>query len=221
MPAALTPAPAPQTRNTLFKALASQRPMSPEATENAPKLSKASDGFVFVDRTWVTLWYDTGNVVHSQCGGMTAYRAITTTGDLLWYVAPEGKGPVYHAQCADPFQAIEHATVALGAQNDLKSRWVFIECLARELRQGTLAFHITAQDVHNSPVAPLALRALMAGATKMGTARISGRSAAILMRVAPNVGFVLHTAWLRCQTHTVAPRVAAPRAPAVSFEAIC
>lgn len=215
MSAAFTPAPAPHRRAALFKTLADERKVRSGADQHR---QTGPDTFTFVDRDWVTLWYDPAHAVRSHCGGMTAYRAITTTGDLLWYVAPEGKAPVYHAQCADPFQAIEHATVALGAQSDLNLRWAFIERLARDVRSGVRVLDITLGDVQCSPVAPVGFRGLMACLARLGAHHISARYVAVLMQINPSLGFVLHAAWLRSQTNAPAQRRAT--APA-NFEAIC
>ncbi|MEP4248996.1 hypothetical protein [Tateyamaria sp.] len=215
MPAAFTPAPAPHRRSALFKTLVGER-KTQNGTDQGQQPS--TDGFTFVDRDWVTLWYDRDHAVRSDCCGMTAYRAITTTGDLLWYVAPEGKAPVYHAQCADPFQAIEHATVALGAQGDLNLRWAFIERLASDLRSGARTLDITLGDVQCSPVAPAGIRMFMACLARLGARHISARYVAMLMKVSPGLGFVLHTAWMRSQTNAASKNT--PIAPA-DFEAIC
>ena len=197
MSAAFTPAPAPHHRDALFKTLVGEREDRPDGCSDK---QRGVDSFTFVDRDWVTLWYDPEHAVRSHCGGMTAYRAITTTGELLWYIAPEGKAPVYHAQCADPFEAIEHSTVALGAQNDLNLRWAFIERLAQDLRSGAQAFDITLGDVKRSPVAPVALRTLLSCLSRLGIRRVPARLVAALMKIDPSLGFVIHTAWMRSQT---------------------
>lgn len=212
------PAPIPHRRVALFKTLAGERKHLSGDTRDA--LARA-ETFTFVDRTWVTLWYDPDHAVRSDCGGMTAYRAITTTGDLLWYVAPKGDAPVYHAQCADPHEAIEHATVALGAQIDLNRRWSHIERIARDLRSGALAFDISAQDVARAAVAPITLRAAMACIRKLTGRDMSGRHAAMLMKLQPSVGFVIHAAWLRALATAPYAPIAKARKKPVGFEAIC
>ncbi len=214
----LAAAPAPHLRTALFETLASERKTAPR--EERVKRATGDD-FTFVDRTWVTLWYDPQNAVRSDCGGMTAYRAITTTGDLLWYVAPEGEAPVYHAQCADPFEAIEHATVALGAQSDLNRRWAHIERLASDLRQGIIHFDVTLADARLAPICPLGFKAMMASVGLFGATSVSGRTAAMLMRIEPTVGFVIHAAWLRAQGTAPATHVATKRSTPVGFESIC
>jgi hypothetical protein len=176
--------------------------------------------FTFVDRTWVTLWFDPDHAVRSDCGGMTAYRAITTTGDLLWYVAPAGEAPVYHAQCADPYEAIEHATVALGAQDDLNRRWVHIERLAHDLRRGAIHFNVTLDDARMAPICPLGFKAVMASVGLFGARAISGRTAAVLMKVEPNIGHIIHAAWMRAEAVPTARSTRAKTAP-MGFESIC
>lgn len=212
------PAPIPHRRVALFKALARERK---RLSGEAQTALAQGNTFTFVDRTWVTLWYDPDHAVQSECGGMTAFRAITATGDLLWYVAPAGDAPVYHAHCADPHEAIEHATVALGAQIDLNRRWMHIERLARELRSGALHFDITPQDIARAPVAPFVFHMAIYLTRKLAGRDMSGREAALLMKVQPSVGFVIHAAWLRSVATAPHSRMANVRKTPVGFEAIC
>ena len=212
------PAHALQRPGALFHKLAGERRMLSKGERDALVENAA---FTYVDRTWVMLWYDPGHAIRSNCGGMTAYRAITTTGDLLWFVAPEGDAPVYHAQCADPFEAIEHATVALGAQADLNRRWTHIERLARDLRSRALQFDVTLEDARLAPICPTGFKAVMASVGLFGARSISGRMAAMLMKVEPGVGYIIHAAWMRTQPPVPeAGGHVTPRAPAV-FGAAC
>ena len=215
----LAPAPVPQRPGALFQILMGERKTLSAGEKEA--IADAS-AFTYVDRTWVTLWYDPAHAIRSKCGGMTAFRAITSTGDLLWYVAPEGDAPVYHAQCADPFEAIEHATVALGAQADLNRRWAHIERLAHGLRSGALKFNVTPEDARRVPMRPTLFKAFMAVVDLFGTRAISGRTAAMMMKVEPSIGFVIHAAWVRAQIADPVQNsvVVAPRKP-VGFEAMC
>jgi|GEM_PF-2996861 len=213
------PAPAPQKPGALFQKLIGER-----KTLSAGEKEVIADAsaFIYVDRTWVTLWYDPGHAISSKCGAMTAYRAITTSGDLLWYVAPKGDAPVYHAQCSDPFEAIEHATVALGAQTDLNRRWAHIGRIAQDLRSGALDFDICAEDARNVPLRASPFRSVIALAGLLGDGKISGRMAAALMTIQPSIGFIIHAAWLRAQSEKPAQQgiVVAPHRPR-GFEAIC
>lgn len=216
----LAPAPALQRPGALFQKLMGERKV---LSAGEKEVIADASAFTYVDRTWVTLWYDPAHAIRSKCGGMTAYRAITTTGDLLWYVAPEGDAPVYHAQCADPFEAIEHATVALGAQADLNRRWAHIERLAAGLRCGSIGFEVCAEDARNVPLPAWMFTGLMAALRMFGIRKVSGRTAATLMKLQPSVGFIIHAAWLRAQLADPSDAkgvVVAARRP-VGFEAIC
>jgi hypothetical protein len=212
------PAPAPQRPDCLFHKLANTRPTLSNAEADA--LVKANP-FTYVDRTWVTLWYDPAHMVTSDCGRMTAYRAITATGDLLWYVAPDGDAPVYHAQCADPFEAMEHAAASVGIRSDVARRWAHIERLAGELRNGTLEFDVTFEDARHSPVCPTGFRTVMASLGLFGARTMSGRVAAMLMRVEPSVGFIIHTAWIRSLMTAPTGRHILRAKPPVGYEGIC
>ena len=220
MPAAHSPAPAPAPLRPgyLFHKLASTRKSLSQAETEA--LVKANT-FTYVDRVWVTLWFDPEHMVTSDCGGMTAYRAITSTGDLMWYVAPEGDAPVYHAQCADPFEAMEHAAASVGIQSDISRRWAHIERLAGDLRSGTLDFDVTFEDARHSPACPTGFRAIMASMGLFGARAISGRVAAMLMRVEPGIGFIIHAAWVKSHVDTKTRPGILTVKPPVGFEGIC
>ena len=216
MSAACHLAPPPCLRGALFETLAAQRTLDVCATGQA---DAGADAFIFVDRTWVTLWYDPRHAIPSACGSMTAYRAITTTGDLLWYVASENAGPVYHAQCATPAEAILHAKIALGLRGGTNGRMTQIHRLAQDLRNGTISFDVIDDDARGAARRPIAFRALLALGALFGQRGISGRTAALLMRLDPDMGSIIQSAARRTKT---TPRVSvqARRRP-VGFEAIC
>ncbi|WP_299148361.1 hypothetical protein [uncultured Tateyamaria sp.] len=176
----------------LFKRLHAARPMP-------DKRGAARTKFVH-DRTHaVTLWYDPANAIRSNFGTMTAYRAITTGGDLLWHVVFENGASVYHAQCDDPYVAMTQASEAQCAQRQLMDQWHSVQAIARDLLAGRQAFDVTLEDARHAPMCPLGFRAVMTSAGLFGLKRISGKTAARLMRAEPQIGFVIYAVWKRTQ----------------------
>ena len=216
MSAACHLAPPPCLRESLFETLTAQRTLGHCASKQG---DTSTDAFIFVDRTWVTLWYDPRHAIPSTCGSMTAYRAITTTGDLLWYVASENAGPVYHAQCATPAEAILHAKIALGIQGGTNGRMTQIHRLAQELRNGTIAFDVIDDDARGTSRRPIGFRALLALGALFGQRGISGRTAALLMMLDSDMGSIIQSAARR--THTAPGVSVRARRQPVGFEAMC
>ena len=205
-----------QKRSALFKALAAQRACLAEQDQKA---LATSNTFVFANCNWVSLWFDPGHAVASDFGTMTAYRAITTAGELIWYVVPEAGAPVYHAQCADPVQAMDHAAEVHRGQHALRDEWHLVETIAQDLRSGTQQFDVTLDDARDAPMCPLGFKAVMASVGLFGFKRISGKTAAKLMAVEPQMGFVIHAAWKRANTSRIKGMITIPTP--VGYEAIC
>ncbi|MEO0402181.1 MAG: hypothetical protein AAF214_07380 [Pseudomonadota bacterium] len=205
---------APMRRSRLLKTLAAERASSSPSERAA---NPGADAFVHDTSHWVSLWYDQDNACPSDFGTMTAYRAITVQGDLIWYVVFENGASVYHALCDDPREAITQASEAQSAQRQLMDQWHSVQAIARDLLAGRQKFDVTLDDAHIAPMCPLGFRAVMASAGLFGFKRISGKTAARLMKAEPQMGFVIYAAWMRARAQT---GMAGPRDP-VGFEAMC
>lgn len=188
-------APRPNLRKIL-QLLAGQRPMMSLMEK---EILTVSGEFAFDKRDWVKLWYDPGNVVFADCGTVRAYRAVTIEGTLLWYVFRDGKARGYHASASDPFTAMQDAQHAWQRRRQIKARWRDIEALGQDLRSGRQSFEIRVSDAHASPLCTLGIDGFMRSLGLSGFSRISGRMAGLLMKIEPQLGFVIYEAWLREQ----------------------
>ncbi|MEM6308745.1 MAG: hypothetical protein AAF754_01755 [Pseudomonadota bacterium] len=171
----------------------------------------AANTFIYDKTDWVKLWFDPDHAVTSDCGTITAYRAITIQGQLLWYVFGAGKSRGYHATCADPFAAMAEAQDVWARRKYIKTEWAFVETLARDLRLGKRKLEVRIEDAHASPLCTLGIEGFMASVGLKGVRKISGRIAGLLMKIEPQLGFVIFQAWQReqaQQAHTSADSAA-------------
>lgn len=161
------------------------------------EIAANSDDMVFSKADWVPLYYDLGQKVTSDCGKIFAYRALTLKGQKLWLVFGTGKSHGYHATCADPFVAIERAQLTWAHRRAVKQDWDRVEAMARDLIWGRARFDIRVEDLKASPLCTLGIEGFRSAIGLSRVTRISGRTAALLMKVEPQMGFVLHAAMER------------------------
>ncbi|MGR3500812.1 hypothetical protein [Pseudaestuariivita sp.] len=161
------------------------------------EILSGTDTLVIHSENWVKMWVDTGNVVTSDCGTMRAERGITRDGQLLWLVSREGKAKAYHATAADPFAAFEQAGAALDRRREVRSRWDEVRRLSRRLLLGSVRFDVLIADADASPLCSVGIRAFLRRIGMGGVTRVSGRTAALMMLLEPQVGFVIYEAALR------------------------
>jgi len=153
-----------------------------------------SDDLVFDKADWVPLYLDRGNCVTSDCGTMTAYRAATLKGDLLWMVFTPGKKKGYHGCENDPFDAMEQARRSWAGRRAVRQDWAEVKRTARNLVTGRETFDVRVEDLHASPLCNHGIEGFRAAVGLSRINRISGRMAALLMMVEPQMGFVIHAA---------------------------
>lgn len=180
--------------NQLFETLAKERQMMSLIEK---EVLAGAGSFLFDNSNWVKLWYDPGYAVTSDCGGATAYRAITVDGDLLWFVFAKGKKLGFHATQSDPVAAIEEAKATWAHRKAVRSRWDEVEEVARDLWRGTQKFDVRIEDAHASPLCTRGVEGFMGSVGLGGLTRISGRTAVMMMKIEPQVGFVIFEAWQR------------------------
>lgn len=182
------------SNEVLFTRLACERQMT-SLIDKA--FIAGSDLFVFDKTNWVNLFYDPENVVTSDCGQVRAFRAITYQGDLLWFCFTNGKTFGYHALGDDPFVAIEEAQDAWRRRAYVKQRWDEVQSMARELIKGTQKFDVLYEDAEASPLCLLGIDGFLARIGMPKASRLSGRTAALLMKLEPQLGFVIFEAMQR------------------------
>ncbi|MEX0280964.1 MAG: hypothetical protein AB3N13_07200 [Arenibacterium sp.] len=150
------------------------------------------------DRTdWVPLYFDKGYAVRSDCGTATAYRAVTLDQQLLWLVFTDNKERGFHATAECPVEAIEQAQQIWEKRRNIKRDWYLIEQAARDLLAGRAKFSVTLEDAHKSPLCSLGIEGFLSSIGMGRVTKISGRMAAMLMRIEPQVGFVIYEAMQR------------------------
>ncbi|MGR3467232.1 MAG: hypothetical protein ACU0CI_05080 [Shimia sp.] len=148
----------------------------------------------FYAADYVPLYFDLASRVESDCAQMVAYRSATLRGQLLWMVFTQGKAKAYHASCTDPFEAFDRAARALARRKALKAQWHEVEALARDLLRGRQRFDVRVEDLHASPLCALGVEGFRAAFGLSRVTWIPGWLAALLMKIEPQVGFVLHAA---------------------------
>ena len=158
----------------------------------------ALGGDFIPDRSdWISLFYDTAHKVVSDDGSQYAYRAITTHGELLWFVFTIGKSRGYHSEADCPFDAFDEARAALDQRRRIKARWNDVTSVAAALRRRKIRFDALIEDAHSSPLCPMGTRHFLRSFGMSGITRLSGFKLAWLMLLEPQLGFVIHQAALR------------------------
>lgn len=156
-----------------------------------------STKMMFTKADWVPLYFDRGNKVTSDDGQMSAYRAVTLKGELLWMVFTPTKECGYHASCSDPFEAMECAQTSWANRRALRQDWDQVEHTARDLLTGRKRFDVRIEDLAASPLCTLGIEGFRATCGMKRVTRIPGWFAALLMKIEPQMGFVIHAAMQR------------------------
>lgn len=179
-------------KNQLFKALAAERQMTSLIDKD---IIATGEAFTFYRPDWVPLYYDRGNEITSDDGSQTAYRAITTRGDLLWLVFSVGKTRGYHADVECPFDACHIARTALTRRRAIKQHaWQEVRQLAHDLRLRRLKMEVLIEDAEASPLCAMGTRYFLRRIGRPNVKRMSGFTLAWLMLLDGQLGFVLHQA---------------------------
>lgn len=165
-------------------------------------IATASPEMVRETENWVPMWVDEGHVVTSDCGELRAYRAIGLDGTLMWFVRHPQKLRGYHAQTDCPFDAFVQAQSAWKRRAQVRSEWAGIKAVARDLISGRIKFDVTRDDAYASPLCKAGIDGFMARLGMANVNRIGGRTAALLMKIDPQLGFVIREAHRRHMRET-------------------
>lgn len=180
------------------------------------EILSGSDQIVPHSENWVRMWVDTGHRVSSGCGTMVAERGITRDGQLIWLITRAGKRHGFHATAADPFAAFEQARAAQARRREVRADWARVTRLRRDLLTGRVSFDVTLDDAAASPLCAVGIAAFMARIGMGRVRRVSGRIAALMMLIEPQVGFVIYEAAARQgrlpRAASVTSELAAPQA---------
>ncbi|SDN75107.1 hypothetical protein SAMN05216196_10212 [Lutimaribacter pacificus] len=159
-----------------------------------------SDEIAFERENWVDAFIDYGHAVSFDNRQTMAYRGIATRdGTLFWLVRRQDKKHGYHAAATDPLEAVEEAQTAWARRKAVRQDWDRVEQMANALILGRLRFRVTIDDALASPLCTLGIECFLDRHRLRNTRNVSGRFAALLMKIEPQVGFVIHQAHLRTQ----------------------
>lgn len=147
---------------------------------------------------WIRAFVDYGHAIECSRVQATAFRAVDASdGTLFWLVRRVGKVHGFHSGAVDPFDAIEEAQAAWQHRRQIRKDWPFVESLMRDALTGRIHLRVRIEDAHNSPLCGMGINAFMTRIRLGHVREISGRMAAILMWIDPQVGFVLYEAYRR------------------------
>lgn len=148
---------------------------------------------------WVRMWVDTGHIVTSDNGIIQAFRGIDFDGTLMWLVRHPNKKHGYHSRLSDPFAAMLEATHAWQERRRVRGRWPLVKAIAWDLILGRKSFDVTRDDAHRSALCGAGVDAFMKRVGCEKRHGFQGRTAALLMLLEPQLGFVIYTAFEREQ----------------------
>ena len=146
---------------------------------------------------WVPMWVDWGHAVRSDCDTATAIRAITDKGELLWFVRHDTKKHGYHSLEDDPFSAFVEAMNAWEKRALVRAHWAQVKALSRDLVMGRETFRVTLKDAEQSALCALGIKWFRERMHIAHKPDVSGRLAGLLMKVEPQMGFILYEAGVR------------------------
>ena len=155
------------------------------------------DGIVVSRENWVDMWLDMRHVVHASGGMISAFRGVSFEGQPMWMVRHIDKALGYHSLAPDAGSAIIEAEAAWEERKRVRRRWREVESLARDLLLGRVSLRITIEDAYESALCETGIRAFM---SRIGLGRVRhlpGRAVSLLMKIEPQVGFVIFRAWER------------------------
>lgn len=167
---------------------------------------------------WVPMWVDWNHAVRSDCNSATALRAITDHGELLWYVRHDSKKHGYHSLADCPFTAFDEAMQAWRMRKLVRGQWPQVRNLSRDLITGRKTLVVTVQDADQSALCSLGIKWFCDRLHISRKTALSGRTAALLMKIEPQLGFVIYEAAQRSGvwTREAADTVSNDAVPALS-----
>lgn len=155
------------------------------------ELLTATGDIVELRENWIRMWVDKGHAVSFDGGRITAFRGICDRGRPMWLVRRSDKRHGYHSLHADPVDAVEEAQAAWDARRDGRRRWDEVERFAADLLRGRERLVVTIEDAYESALCGPGIEAFLRRIGLGRVRRVSGRVAALMMKLEPQVGFVI------------------------------
>ncbi|MDU8941979.1 hypothetical protein [Ovoidimarina sediminis] len=108
---------------------------------------------VFFDRSdWVSVYADAANTVRRDQGRLTATRAITLQGRMIWLVRARAFKRAYHSRAGTAEAAFRDAETAWSRRAAMRVHRDELQRVVRDLRFGRVRYPITVDDAYASPL---------------------------------------------------------------------
>ena len=151
----------------------------------------------FLRTDWVSTWLDPRNRYTAPATEITATRAITTEGRLIWLVRNPAYRRPYHARAVRPTDAVEEARTAWRRRQEMKRLKPEVRRIVRDLRWLRVRHEVTVADAYASPLCEEGVDGFLRALGLARWRRFPGWLIAWLFAVDRQVGFVLYEAHLR------------------------
>ena len=165
-------------------------------------LGSLSGEMVFSKSDWVSAWEDTLHVVWSDDRKLSATRAITRQGRLIWLVRAEGFRRAYHARALNAESAFREARSAWRRREEFRARKAEIRRIVREMRFLKVRHEVTVEDAYASPLCEEGVDGFLRSLRLDQYHRFPGWLIAWLHAVDRQIGFVLYEARKRHEANT-------------------
>ncbi|TNF22825.1 MAG: hypothetical protein EP318_02640 [Rhodobacteraceae bacterium] len=178
-------------------------------SEDFPGLRPLNGDIVRHSESWVRMWVDNSWAVRSRCGRMYARRGMTDDGQLIWLVRHVDRKLAYHTVGHTPDMAFRRAQEGWQRCDAMKAHRREARGLIRDLLLGRARFDVSVVDAAEAPLSPVEVRGFLARMKIDRKYRISGRMAALMALIEPQMGLII---WIAHQRRARRPATAAPRA---------
>ncbi|MEM7642225.1 MAG: hypothetical protein AAF366_06815 [Pseudomonadota bacterium] len=146
---------------------------------------------------WVSAWVDPQNRATNPSGTVTACRAISMSGRLLWLVRKSGLRRAYHSREMDAEAAIADAENAWQRREDQKIFKPQVRTIVSDLRWLRTRHRVLIDDAYQSPLCNEGIDSFLDTLRISGFRSYPGWLVGWLFAIDRQVGFVLWEAHLR------------------------
>lgn len=153
-----------------------------------------SGDILFSRVDWVPAWEDRSHVVSSEDDGLTATRAITSEGRLIWLVRNTSFRRAFHARSANAPGAFDEARCAWQRRAEFRNHKAEVRRIVRELRFLRVRHDVTVDDAYASPLCEEGVDGFLRTLRLSHYRRFPGWLIAWLSVFDRQVGFVLYEA---------------------------
>lgn len=169
----------------------------PGVTGQAVCLDRLADELTFLRADWVSTWLDPQNRYTAPGTEITATRAITAEGRLIWLIRNPAYRRPYHARAVRPADAVAEARTAWRRRQEMKRLKPEVRRIVRDLRWLRVRHEVTVADAYASPLCEEGVDGFLRALGLARWRRFPGWLIAWLFAVDRQIGFVLYEAHLR------------------------